>query len=98
MSDLLEDCPICKKIKEGKTKEEGKYCYLLALGKYKVAALKIHEGDALPEALSDAFKLLKYNTDKNEFMVEYTEAPGHWAVMSVRTKGLPEGKSEVRSE
>jgi hypothetical protein len=95
--EYLDDCPICQKIKAGKIEKETKYCCLVVIGKVRVAALKGHESDALPDALAEAFGLLRFQASDG-FVGEYSAAPGHWAVQLIRTNGMPQGKSEGKSE
>jgi len=96
MAELLDDCVVCKLLKDDKIEKKGTHCSIVKVGSVSVAALNHHEVDALPEALGEAFELLDYSKRKG-FVSEFMDAPGHWAVKLMPTNGLPTGKSEGKA-
>ncbi len=93
MAELLDDCVVCKLLKDDKIEKKGDHCSVVLFGKVSVAVLNSHEMDALPEALGEAFQLLEYPSHGG-FVSEFADSPGHWAVKLIPTDGLPAGKSE----
>ena len=95
MTDFLDDCVVCKVLKIGSVEEKGEHCTLLRIGGVKVAALNYHEIKSSPEALAEAFKLLKFKTTAGH-IAEYDGSPGHWAVKLVPVSDLPVGTSSTK--
>lgn len=93
----LDDCPLCQKIVAGEIEKETDFCVLVVIGNVRVAALKEHTNDLVPEALLEAFDLVRKNLE-NGFVGDYSGAPGHWAVRRIPTGELPVGRAEGRAK
>lgn len=97
-SELIEDCPLCKLIEEGKVSSKGDRCCVLKWGVHRVAVRLSHQDLILADDFTEAFKLLKISGGKY-VLKEFGLIAGHGGVEAVPAGEVASiGKSVVRKE
>jgi hypothetical protein len=91
-SDLMDNCPLCEMIAEGKVISKGDHCCVLHWvdreyeGYRKVAVVSTHTTDISPEATAEALQLLGFTHPDNPkqpqtlLLREFDVVAGHWGV------------------
>lgn len=90
---LLDECPLCKRIKEDKYEKVGSSCAAMEIDGVKVVALLRHDTATTVDEVSEACG----SVSRSGGIVGGLDVPGHWAI-AVKSGEWTAGKSTGHSD